>query len=120
MTHDADVVVAGSGHNALITAVYLARSGRKVVVLETRERPGGGAVSEELVRPGFVMDTCSTGHTLIQNNPVIAADELGLLREFGLRYLDPDPVAHVAFPDGEQFTMWLDAERTVEEFARYS
>ncbi|HSK22947.1 MAG TPA: NAD(P)/FAD-dependent oxidoreductase [Egicoccus sp.] len=120
MTNTADVVVAGSGHNALITAVYLARSGRKVVVLETRERPGGGAVSEELVRPGFMMDTCSTGHTLIQNNPVIADDELGLLREFGLRYIDPDPVAHVAFPDGEQFTMWLDPERTVDEFARFS
>ncbi|MFA9444265.1 phytoene desaturase family protein [Egicoccus sp. AB-alg6-2] len=116
----ADVVVAGSGHNALITAVYLARSGREVVVLEARERPGGGAVSEELVLPGYVMDTCSTGHTLIQNNPVIADDELGLLARYGLTYLDPDPVAHVAFPDGEQFTMWLDPERTVAEFARFS
>ena len=116
----ADVVVAGAGHNALVTATYLARSGRRVVVLEARERPGGGAVSEELVRPGFLMDTCSTGHTLIQTNPLIADDELGLIRDFGLTYLDPDPVAHVAFPDGEQFTMWLDPDRTVEEFARYS
>jgi phytoene dehydrogenase-like protein len=119
-TTTADVVVAGAGHNALITAAYLARSGREVVVVEARERPGGGAVSEELVLPGFVMDTCSTGHTLIQNNPLLADDELGLLRDHGLVYVDPDPVAHVAFPDGERFTMWLDEERTVAEVARYS
>ncbi len=119
-TTTADIVVAGAGHNALITAAYLARSGREVVVLEARERPGGGAVSEELVLPGYVNDTCSTGHTLIQNNPVLADDELGLFAQHGLRYVDPDPVAHVQFPDGERFTMSLDAERTVAEVARYS
>jgi phytoene dehydrogenase-like protein len=116
----ADVVVAGAGHNALITAAYLARSGREVVVLEARERPGGGAVSEELLLPGFVNDTCSTGHTLIQNNPVLVDDELGLFSRHGLAYVDPDPVAHVAFPDGEQFTMSLDPDRTTAEVARFS
>lgn len=115
-----DVVVAGAGHNALITAAYLARSGREVIVLESRERPGGGAVSEELLLPGFVSDTCSTGHTLIQNNPVLADDELGLFAQHGLSYVDPDPVAHVAFPDGEQFTMSLDEDRTIAEVARFS
>jgi phytoene dehydrogenase-like protein len=119
-TTTADVVVAGAGHNALITAAYLARSGRDVLVLEARERPGGGAVSEELLLPGYVNDTCSTGHTLIQTNPVLADDELGLRSRYGLTYVDPDPVAHVSFPDGEGFTMWLDAERTSDEIARFS
>lgn len=119
MTVVADVVVAGAGHNGLVTAAYLARSGREVVVLDARSIPGGGAASEELLLPGFVVDSCSTGHTLIQGNPLIADDELGLLADYGLEYLDPDPVAHVAFPDGEQLTMWLDLERTVEELARF-
>jgi phytoene dehydrogenase-like protein len=120
VTVTADVVVAGAGHNSLICAAYLARSGREVVVLDARPVPGGGAVTEELLGPGYAIDSCSTGHTLIQTNPLLARDELGLLAEQGLEYLEPDPVAHVAFPDGEHFTMWLDEERTVEEFARFS
>ena len=115
----ADVVVAGAGHNSLITAAYLALAGREVVVLDSRPIPGGGAVSEELMGPGYVLDSCSTGHTLIQTNPVLAADELGLIGDYGLDYLVPDPFAHVAFPDGEQLTGWMDRERTVEEIAFY-
>jgi phytoene dehydrogenase-like protein len=116
----ADVVVAGAGHNSLITAAYLALAGYEVVVLDVRDVPGGGAASEELLGPGYVVDSCSTGHTLIQTNPVIAEDELGLLSSYGLEYLEPDPFAHVAFPDGRQLTAWLDRERTVEEIGRYS
>ena len=119
-TTTADIVVAGAGHNSLITAAYLARAGREVVVLDSRAIPGGGAASEELMAPGYLLDSCSTGHTLIQTNPLLADDELGLLGEYGLEYLMPDPFAHVAFPDGEQLTAWLDVERTVEEIARFS
>lgn len=120
MTVTADFVVAGGGHNSLITAAYLARAGHEVVVLDARSEAGGGAATEEMLAPGFLFDTCSTGHTLIQVNPVLSKDELGLVGEFGLTYVDPDPVAHVVFPDGETFTMWLDLERTVEEISRFS
>jgi phytoene dehydrogenase-like protein len=116
----ADVVVAGAGHNSLITAAYLAMSGRSVVMVDARPVAGGGAVTEELLLPGYQIDSCSTGHTLLLGNPVIAADELGLLSEQGLTYIAPDPVAHLCFPDGEHFTMWLDVERTTAEFARFS
>jgi phytoene dehydrogenase-like protein len=120
VTATADVVVAGAGHNSLVTAAYLAVAGREVVVLDTRPIPGGGAASEELLGPGYVVDSCSTGHTLIQTNPLLAEDELGLLGRYGLRYLRPDPFAHVAFPDGRQLTGWLDVDRTCEEIARFS
>ena len=120
MTITADVVVAGAGHNSLICAAYLAKAGREVVVLDARSVPGGGATTEELLGPGYLIDSCSTGHTLIQGNPLLARDELGLFADEGLEYLEPDPVAHVAFPDGESFTHWLDVERTVEEVARFS
>ena len=116
----ADVVVAGAGHNSLITAAYLAVSGREVVVLDTRAIPGGGAATEELLGPGYLIDSCSTGHTLIQTNPLLVQDELGLKERYGLEYLVPDPFAHVAFPDGEQLTAWMDLERTVEEISRFS
>jgi phytoene dehydrogenase-like protein len=120
MTADAHIVVAGAGHNSLITAAYLALAGYEVLVLDARDIPGGGAASEELLGPGYTIDSCSTGHTLIQTNPLLLEDELGLLGRYGLEYLQPDPFAHVAFPDGRQLTAWLDRERTVEEIARFS
>src|SRR5919199_961970 len=120
MSESFDIVVAGGGHNSLITAAYLARAGYAVVVLEARGVAGGGAATEELTIPGFRFDSCSTGHTLIQPNPVLRDDELGLKSEYGLEYVQPDPIAHVVFPDGESFTHWLDLDRACEEIARFS
>lgn len=116
----ADVVVAGAGHNSLITAAYLTRAGYRCRVLDARPTPGGGVASEELLLPGYLLDSCSTGHTLIQTNPLLVDDELGLIADHGLRYIAPDPVAHVVFPDGESLTMWLELDRTCEEIARFS
>jgi phytoene dehydrogenase-like protein len=116
----ADIVVAGAGHNSLIAAAYLTRAGYRCRVLDARPVPGGGVASEESLLPGYRLDSCSTGHTLIQTNPLLVNDELGLISEHGLTYLEPDPVAHVVFPDGESLTMWLEVERTCEEIARFS
>jgi phytoene dehydrogenase-like protein len=116
----ADIVVAGAGHNSLIAAAYLARAGYQCLVLDARSVPGGGAATEELLGPGYRIDSCSSGHTLIRVNPLLLDDELGLIADHGLEYLEPDPVAHVAFPDGEQLTMWLDVDRTCAEFERFS
>jgi phytoene dehydrogenase-like protein len=120
MSETFDVVVCGGGHNSLITACYLAKAGYGVVVLEARDGAGGGAVTEELTLPGFKFDSCSTGHTLIQPNPVLRDDELGLKSDYGLEYVQPDPIAHVVFPDGDSFTHWLDLDRTTDELARFS
>jgi phytoene dehydrogenase-like protein len=120
MTNSADIVVAGAGHNSLLTACYLAKAGYRCLVLDARSIPGGGAATEELLLPGFGIDTCATGHTMIRVNPALLHDELGLIADYGLRYTEPDPVEQVAFRDGEQFTMWLDRERTIEEVARFS
>src|SRR5918994_1481767 len=120
MSVTADVVVAGAGHNSLITAAYLARAGYECLVLDARPIPGGGAATEQLLGPGYRIDSCSTGHTIIRVNPLLVNDELGLHADYGLEYFEPDPVGHVAFPDGEQLTMWLDLDRTCEEIARFS
>jgi len=47
-----DCIVVGGGHNGLVCAAYLARSGRSVLVLEAAERLGGAAVTREFA-PGF-------------------------------------------------------------------
>lgn len=115
-----DFVIAGAGHNSLITAAYLTKAGYSCVIIDARDIPGGGASTEEILGPGYWVDTCSTGHTLIQVNPLIRDDELGLVDKYGLTYTDPDPVAQVAFPDGEPFTMHLDIDTTCEEISRFS
>jgi phytoene dehydrogenase-like protein len=120
MTTTADIVVAGGGHNSLITAAYLTKAGHECLVLDARPIPGGGAATEELIGPGYRIDSCSTGHTLIRLNPLLMNDELGLHSDYGLEYFEPDPVAHVGFPDGEQISQWLDLDRTCEEIARFS
>jgi len=114
-----DFVVAGAGHNSLITAAYLAKAGFSVVVLEGRPTIGGGCKTAEACHPGFHEDLCSSVHGFIQNDPVLRDNELNL-GEYGLSYVDPDPIMHISFPDRSWITMWHDLDRTCEEYARYS
>jgi phytoene dehydrogenase-like protein len=113
-----DVVIAGAGHNSLVAAAYLARAGLEVLVLEGRPVVGGNTATEELTLPGFLHDSCSTAHNLIQASPAVR--ELRLEEDYGLEYLHPDPVVHVAFGDGTGLTQWRDLDRTCDEFARFS
>jgi len=93
-----DIVVAGAGHNSLLTAAYAARAGFRVLVLEGSPRIGGDTTCEELTLPGFIHDPCATAHNLIQGNPLMRNSELHLDR-YGLRYLYPDPVFTMPFRD---------------------
>src|SRR3546814_19798127 len=68
---DFDAIVIGGGHNGLVCAWYLARGGKRVLVLERREIVGGAAVTEEFV-PGFRNSTAS--YTLGLLDPRIIAD----------------------------------------------
>src|ERR1044071_7657939 len=98
MAEAADVVVAGAGHKSLVTAAYLAKAGFEVLVVEARPVVGGNTATEELTLPGFLHDSCSTAHNLIQASPALARGELPLA-DYGLEYLHPDPVVHLPFPD---------------------
>ncbi len=119
MTTRHDVIVAGAGHNGLTTAAYLAKAGFSVLVVEGRSVIGGDTASEELTLPGYRHDSCSTAHNVIQANPMLRNDELGL-RDHGLEYISPDPVVHLPFDDGTSFTMWRDLEATCDEIASLS
>ena len=112
-----DFVVAGAGHNSLICAAYLAKAGFKVVVLEGRPTIGGGCKTQEVCLPGFKEDLCSSVHSGFQNNP--ALKELSL-RDYGLEYIDPDPVMHIPFQDGTSITVWRDLDRTCETITKFS
>jgi phytoene dehydrogenase-like protein len=115
-----DVVVVGGGHNALVCAAYLAEAGLSVTVLEGREVIGGNTVTEELTLPGWHHDSCSTAHVVLQSNPLIRDDELGLVARYGLKYIVTDPAVVFPLPDGDLLTVHPKLADTAAEFARYS
>jgi phytoene dehydrogenase-like protein len=117
---DYDIVTVGSGHNGLVAAAYLAKAGKRVLVLERNAWFGGGVVSRELTRPGFRHDQHSMTHIFIQANPLLQRDELGLKSRFGLRYLFPESPMMSVFEDGSTLTMYRDPKRTAAEIAKWS
>lgn len=117
---EVDVVVIGGGHNGLICAAYLAQAGLEVVTLEARDIVGGNTVTEELTLPGFAHDSCSSAHVLIQSNPVVRDDELGLLSTYGLQYVHTDPAVVLPLADGDAVVVHRDLDATVEEITRFS
>ena len=58
-----DAIVVGAGHNGLVTACYLARAKRRVLVLERRAVVGGACVTEEIF-PGFKVSTAAYVNSL--------------------------------------------------------
>jgi phytoene dehydrogenase-like protein len=109
------VVLVGGGHNALITAFYLAKGGFKPVVLERREIVGGGAVTEEF-HPGFRASTLA--HTLGPLRADVAKDLR--LERFGLQILHPDPRVFAPTPDGRALLFYDDAAKTAGAISRLS
>jgi phytoene dehydrogenase-like protein len=109
-----DAIVIGGGHNGLIAAAYLARAGRKVLVLERRHLLGGAAVTEE-VFPGFHFSVCSYVVSLLR--PEIIRD-LDLPRH-GLEILPLDGT-FTPMPSGDYLWRVNDHAKTRREIARHS
>jgi phytoene dehydrogenase-like protein len=117
---DADIIAIGSGHNGLVAAAYLAVAGKSVLVLERNEWFGGGVVSRELTRPGFIHDQHSMSHIFIQGNPLLLNDDLGLKSKYGLRYVFPEVPMMSVWEDGTTLPLHRDAARSAEAIRQFS
>jgi len=107
-------IVIGGGHNGLTAAAYLARAGRKVLVLERRHVVGGAAVTEE-VFPGFHFSVCSYVVSLLRPEIIRELD----LPRHGLEILPLDGT-FTPMPDGNYLWRVNDHAKTRREIARHS
>lgn len=107
---DYDAVVIGAGHNGLVCAAYLARAGRRTLLVEARSIVGGTAASEPFA--GATVNLCNCDHITFRTTPVM--DELDLA-DHGLRYIDVEPAQlNAAWSGGAAWPQFHSVERTLD------
>ena len=110
-----DVIVVGAGHNGLTCATYLARAGKRVLVLEARERVGGACTLEESW-PGYRVSPCAYVVGLL--HPLVI-DELDMAGH-GFEWTPAAGGYFVPFDDGSSIQLWDDEARAESELRRFS
>lgn len=116
-----DVIVAGAGHNGLVAACYLAKSGLKVLVVEAHETPGGMTSTNPMApeAPEHIINEASIHASLFRISPI--DKELELTTKYGLRQRIIDPCHVQLAADGDaSIAMWRDANKTAEEIRHFS
>jgi phytoene dehydrogenase-like protein len=115
----ADVVIVGAGHNGLVAGCYLARAGRRVLVLEASAAAGGMTSTRPVLprAPAHRINEGAMDASLIRTTKI--PEDLKLAR-FGLRELEVDPPYAWLDQDGSSLCVWRDPLRTAEELKRFS
>jgi phytoene dehydrogenase-like protein len=108
-------VIIGGGHNGLVTAAYLAKAGRTVLVLEKRDLLGGCAVTEE-IWPGYRVSTGAYLNSLLQQRVI---EDLELAK-YGYAVDPKDPSFFSPYPDGRHLFFWQSREKTLAEISKFS
>lgn len=114
-----DVILIGSGINALVCAAILSKKGRKVLVLERNPQAGGCLRTEEITAPGFLHDVMATTVVLFRTGPAQAALGDDLARH-GVEFADTDCPTAVLRPDGSSAVLTMDRAANVAALDKLS
>ena len=119
MADEYDVIIVGAGHNGLIAGTYLARAGRRVLIVERGAKLGGMTSSGFLIpqAPQHMVTPCAVELIFVRATGII--EEFDLARH-GLKTVDPDPSYAYLHPDGSSIAVFRDPRRTAEDMARLS
>lgn len=101
-----DAIIVGGGHNGLTCAAYLARAGKRVLVLEARDRIGGACTLEE-TWPGYRVSPCAYVVGLL--HPLVVKELK--LKEHGFEWTPASGGLFVPFDDGSSVQLWDDESR---------
>lgn len=112
---DFDAVIVGAGPNGLAAAITLQRAGLEVLLVEGKDRVGGGLRSEEFTAPGFIHDVCSAIHPLGIASPFFTKLPL---RQHGLEFLYPTFAAAHPFDNGKAALVDSSLHNTARLFGR--
>ncbi|MEC9302104.1 MAG: NAD(P)-binding protein, partial [Acidobacteriota bacterium] len=110
-----DAIIVGGGHNALVTAFYLARAGVRTLVLERRNGVGGAAVTEDLY-PGFKCPALA--HAVGPLHPKVV-DDLAL-HHHGVRFTEPEVRLFAPLPDHRTLLLPTDPVRAADSISAFS
>mgnify|MGYP003546532462 CR=1 FL=1 len=110
-----DAIVIGAGPNGLVCAAYLARAGKRVLLLERRFETGGGLNTDEYF--GYRLNLHAIYHMMGELMP--AHRDLGL-EALGVRYLHPPVAAAFPFRDGSSLLLSRDPAETANSIAGFS
>lgn len=115
-----DVAIVGGGHNGLSAACYLAKAGKKVVVIEALEKAGGMCSSGYLIpeAPQHLVHPCALDLMSLRVHPMMP-QELELERH-GFRQVEMTPGYVYLHPDGNSLVFWRDVDKTAAEIRRFS
>jgi phytoene dehydrogenase-like protein len=114
-----DAVIIGAGHNGLVTGIYLARAGWKVLILERNAQAGGAVRTAEVTLPGFKHDLFAANLNLFASSPFYQEfrDEL---HAHGLAFARSARAFSSAYPDGDYLGVSSDLQATLDGIRRVS
>lgn len=117
MNKDYDVIVVGAGHNGMVAATYLAKEGKKVLLVERNAKVGGMTSSGYMIpeAPQHLVTPCAVEIIYLRQTGIIEDLELA---KHGLHMIEPDPPYAYLHPDGTSICLFRDAKRTADDIAR--
>ena len=113
-----DVVIIGAGPNGIAAGSYLARAGVKVLILERRLEAGGGLATEEVTLPGYMHNTHSIYHMMVDYAPIYK--DLRLEEDYNLKHVYPPLQCSLLLKDGRSLCLYADLDKTCESMAQFS